>query len=65
MMAEAQAMARDLKKIINPKGGLIAEDRNGEIFGFSISLPDINTLLISMRGRLFPFGWATGGALRD
>lgn len=57
-MAEAQAMARDLKRIINPKGVLIAEDCNGDPIGFSISLPDINTLLISMRGRLFPFGWA-------
>lgn len=56
-IAEAQVMARDLKPIINPKAVLIAEDPNGNPIGFGISLPDVNLLLKSMHGRLFPFGW--------
>ena len=57
-MAEAQAMARDLKPIINPEAVLIAEDAAGNPIGFGISLPDVNVLLKSMKGRLFPLGWA-------
>ena len=55
--AEAQAIARDLKPIINPQAVLIAEDAAGNPIGFAISLPDVNVLLKSMQGRLFPFGW--------
>jgi GNAT superfamily N-acetyltransferase len=54
---EARAMARDLKQIVNPKALLIAEDSQGEPIGFGLSLPDVNTLLNGMNGRLFPFGW--------
>ena len=54
---EAQAMARDLKPIIDPQAVLIAEDANGQPVGFGISLPDVNVLLRRMHGRLFPFGW--------
>ncbi len=54
---EARAMARDLRQIVNPEVILIAEDREGKPIGFAISLPDINTLLREMRGRLLPFGW--------
>lgn len=56
-MAEAQAMARDLRPIVNPQAVLIAEDPDGIPIGFAISLPDVNVLLKSMNGRLFPFGW--------
>ncbi len=56
-MDEARAMARDLKPIVNPKVLLIAEDAEGTPIGFGLSLPDINTLLKGMNGRLFPFGW--------
>jgi GNAT superfamily N-acetyltransferase len=55
---EARAMARDLKQIVNPNALLIAEDADGHPIGFALSLPDINTLLHGMNGRLFPFGWA-------
>lgn len=55
--AEADAMARDLKKIIQPRGVVFAEDRNGRPIGFAIALPDINLLLKELNGRLLPFGW--------
>jgi hypothetical protein len=55
--AEAQAMARDLKQIIQPRGVLFAEDANGRPIGFALALPDVNVLLRGLNGRLFPFGW--------
>jgi len=54
---EAKAMARDLRQIVNPDVILIAEDRQGQPIGFALSLPDINTLLKDMHGRMLPFGW--------
>jgi GNAT superfamily N-acetyltransferase len=55
--AEVQAMARDMKPIIHPKGVLFAEDREGRPIGLAIALPDVNILLKGLNGRLFPFGW--------
>lgn len=55
--AEVQAMARDLKPIIHPKGVLFAEDRDGHPIGFAIALPDVNVILKKINGRLFPTGW--------
>jgi ribosomal protein S18 acetylase RimI-like enzyme len=54
--AEAEAVARDLKSIIQPKGVLFAEDAEGNPVGFAIALPDVNRLLKGLNGRLFPFG---------
>jgi GNAT superfamily N-acetyltransferase len=55
--AEAEAIARDLKPIIRPRGVLFAEDANNRPVGFAIALPDVNILLKGLNGRLFPFGW--------
>ena len=55
--AEAQAMARDLKAVIQPKGVLFAEDRDGNPVGFAIALPDINLLLKGLNGHMFPIGF--------
>ncbi len=55
--AEVQAMARDLKPVIQPKGVVFAEDRQGRPIGFAIVLPDVNALLKGLNGHLFPFGW--------
>ncbi len=57
--AEADAMARDLKQVIRPEGVLFAEDRQGKPIGFIIALPDVNTLLKKVNGKLFPLGWLT------
>jgi len=56
-MDEARAMAHDLKQIVNPDALLIAEDSEGEPIGFGLSLPDVNTLIQGLNGRLLPFGW--------
>ncbi len=50
-------MAQDMKRIIQPKGVLFAEDKSGRQIGFAIVLPDINFLLKGMNGRIFPFGF--------
>lgn len=55
--AEADAMARDLKQVIQPGGVLFAEDASGRPIGFAIALPNINELIKSLNGRLLPFGW--------
>jgi hypothetical protein len=55
---EAQAMAQDLKQIVQPRGVIFAENQAGDVVGFAIALPDINTVLKNMNGRLFPLGWA-------
>jgi GNAT superfamily N-acetyltransferase len=54
---EAEAVARDLKPIIQPKGVIFAEDPEGKPIGFAITLPDINRILKGLNGHLFPFGW--------
>ena len=54
---EAEAIAHDLKPIIHPDGVIFAEDKNGRPVGFAITIPDVNTLLKGLNGRLFPFGW--------
>ena len=54
---EARAMAHDLKQIINPDAILLAENAEGSVIGFALSLPDINCLIKNLNGRLFPFGW--------
>jgi GNAT superfamily N-acetyltransferase len=55
--AEVQAMARDMKPVIQPKGVLFAEDAQGRPIGFAIALPDVNTLLRRLNGHMFPFGF--------
>ena len=55
--AEADDMAREMKRILHPKGVLFAEDRSGRPVGFIIALPDLNHLLKNLNGRLFPLGF--------
>ena len=55
--AEAKAIARDLKQIIRPEGVVFAQDAQGRPIGFAMALPDVNTLLRGLNGRLLPFGW--------
>jgi GNAT superfamily N-acetyltransferase len=54
---EAEAVARDLKPVLQAKGVVFAEDKNGKPVGFAIALPDVYQLLRGLNGRLLPFGW--------
>jgi hypothetical protein len=49
-------MTREMKRVVDPRLCFIAEV-NGEPAGFSLTLPDVNQALKSMKGKLFPFGW--------
>lgn len=55
--AEADAMAHEIRPIVDPKMVQIAE-QDGRGVGFIIFLPNINEALHDLDGRLFPFGWA-------
>ena len=55
---EADAMAHDLKAVINQKAVLFAEDKTGKPIGFIIAIPDVNQIFKKLNGKLFPFGWA-------
>jgi len=55
--AEVNKMAKDLKRIIQPKGVLFAEDKEGNLLGFAIAIPDINSILKGLNGHLLPFGF--------
>ncbi len=55
--AEVQAMAHDMRPVIQPKGVLFAEDAQGKPIGFAITLPDVNSLLKGLNGHLFPLGF--------
>lgn len=52
---EIAALGKDLKLIIDTDYAHVAEI-DGEPVAFSIGLPNINKILKSMNGRLFPFG---------
>ncbi len=54
--AEVDAMAAEMKPIIDPGLVKIAEMR-GEAVGFIILLPNINDYIADLHGRLLPFGW--------
>lgn len=54
--AEFDAMGKEMKMILDPDLAIIAE-KDGKMVGFSLSIPNINEILIKIpRGRLFPFG---------
>jgi len=54
---EAEAIAHDLKPVIQPKGVIFAEGNKGNLVGFAITIPDVNKLIKGLKGHLFPFGW--------
>ena len=54
--AEIDAMASDLKPILDPELVKIAE-LDGKPVAFIVLLPNINEAIASLRGKLLPFGW--------
>jgi GNAT superfamily N-acetyltransferase len=53
--AEIDAMAKDLKAIVEPSLVLFGEI-DGKLVGFALVMLDYNFIFKSMNGRLFPFG---------
>lgn len=53
---EVRFQAKNLKPILDENWAMIAE-RDGEVVGAALTLPDINQVLRRMNGRLLPLGW--------
>jgi hypothetical protein len=47
---------KNLKPVLVEEWMMVAE-KDGEVIGGAITLPDINQVLAKMNGRLLPFGW--------
>jgi GNAT superfamily N-acetyltransferase len=54
--AEVAFQAKTLKQVLEERWTFIAE-RDGEVLGAALTLPDINQALAKLNGRLLPFGW--------
>jgi hypothetical protein len=53
---EVKFQAKNLKPVLDENWAMIAE-KDGEVVGAGLTLPDINQALSKMNGRLLPFGW--------
>jgi GNAT superfamily N-acetyltransferase len=54
--AEVKFQAQNLKPVLSEDWAMIAE-RDGEVLGAALTLPDVNQDLAPMGGSLLPFGW--------
>jgi ribosomal protein S18 acetylase RimI-like enzyme len=53
---EVDYQAKNLKALLDENWAMIAE-RDGEVVGAALTLPDFNQVLKKMNGRLLPLGW--------
>jgi hypothetical protein len=53
---ELKAYAKELKPILDERYAYVAE-KDGEVVGAALTLPDINKVLATLNGRLLPVGW--------
>jgi len=54
--AEVEFQAKNLKQVIDEDWAYMAE-KDGDVVGAALTLPDINQVTKKMNGRLLPFGW--------
>ena len=54
--AEVAFQAGDLKPVLSEDWAMLAE-KDGEVIGAALSLPDVNQLFARLNGSLLPFGW--------
>ena len=54
--AEVEFQAKNLKPVLDENWAMIAE-RDGEVIGAALTLPDVEQALAKMNGRVLPFGW--------
>jgi GNAT superfamily N-acetyltransferase len=55
--AEVEFQAKNLKQVIDENWAYMAE-KDGEVIGAALTLPDINQVMAKLNGKLLPFGWA-------
>jgi GNAT superfamily N-acetyltransferase len=55
---DLDALAQELHLVFDKHWFMIAErEDTGEVVGMAITTPDVNQVLVKMKGRLLPFGW--------
>jgi GNAT superfamily N-acetyltransferase len=54
--AEVKFQAKNLKPVLDENWAMIAE-KDGEVVGAALTLPDIDQVLARMKGRILPVGW--------
>jgi GNAT superfamily N-acetyltransferase len=54
--AEVEFQAKNLKQVLDEEWTFMAE-KEGEVIGAALTLPDINQVMARLRGRLLPLGW--------
>ncbi|HET8567264.1 MAG TPA: hypothetical protein VFL77_12430 [Solirubrobacterales bacterium] len=54
--AEAEFQAKNLKQVLDEDWAYMAE-KDGEVVGAALTLPDINQVMAKLNGRLLPLGW--------
>jgi GNAT superfamily N-acetyltransferase len=54
--AEVRFQAQNLRPVLDENWAMIAE-KDGEVIGAALTLPDVDQALAKMNGRLLPFGW--------
>jgi GNAT superfamily N-acetyltransferase len=54
--AEVEFQAKNLKPVLDEHWAMIAE-KDGEVVGAALTLPDVEQAIAKMNGRLLPFGW--------
>jgi GNAT superfamily N-acetyltransferase len=54
--AEVEFQAKNLKQVLDEDWAFMAE-KDGEVIGAALTLPDVNQVLSKLNGRLLPFGW--------
>jgi GNAT superfamily N-acetyltransferase len=54
--AEVSFQAKNLKPVLDENWAMIAE-KDGEVVGAALTLPDVEQALARMNGRVLPFGW--------
>jgi len=55
--AEVEFQAKNLKQVLDEEWTFMAE-KDGEVVGAALTLPDINRVMAGLNGRLLPLGWA-------
>jgi GNAT superfamily N-acetyltransferase len=55
--AEVEFQAKNLKQVLDEEWTFMAE-KDGEVVGAALTLPDVNQVMAGLNGRLLPFGWA-------
>jgi hypothetical protein len=55
--SEVEFQAKNLKQVLDERWAFMAE-KDGEVIGAALTLPDINQVMAKLNGRLLPLGWA-------